>query len=103
MGSVRHGNSTAPAAPVPCRDAPKTLASKDLTRVPPRQTLGGMKEPTREERNLRCFRKRRYRTQGDALDAALVAGVERQRKAYLCPYCKLWHLTTIDAGLDAGS
>jgi hypothetical protein len=62
-----------------------------------------VKEPTREERQLRCFRKRRYRSQGDALDAALVAGVERQRKAYLCPYCKLWHLTTIDAGLDAGS
>ena len=35
-----------------------------------------MKEPTREERELRCFRKRRYKTQGDALDAAMVAGVE---------------------------
>jgi hypothetical protein len=54
-----------------------------------------MKEPTREERQLRCFRKRRYRSQGDALDAALVAGVERQRKAYPCPYCKQWHLTTV--------
>jgi hypothetical protein len=56
---------------------------------------GNMKEPTREERQLRCFRKRRYRSQGDALDAALVAGVERQRKAYQCPYCKQWHLTTV--------
>jgi hypothetical protein len=56
-----------------------------------------VKEPTREERQLRCFRKRRYRTQGDALDAALVAGVERQRKAYLCPYCRMWHLTTVPA------
>lgn len=54
-----------------------------------------MKEPTREERELRCFRKRRYRSQGDALDAALVAGVERHRKAYQCPYCKQWHLTTV--------
>jgi hypothetical protein len=62
-----------------------------------------VKEPTREERQLRCFRKRRYRSQGDALDAALVAGVERQRKAYLCPHCKLWHLTTIEGGLDPGS
>ena len=53
-----------------------------------------MKEPRKEERELRCFRKRRYRTQGDALDAAMVAGVERQRKAYLGPYCRLWHLTT---------
>jgi hypothetical protein len=62
-----------------------------------------VKEPTREERQLRCFRKRRYRSQGDALDAASVAGVERQRKAYLCPYCKLWHLTTVEGGLDPGS
>ena len=54
-----------------------------------------VKEPTREERELRCFRKRRYRSQGDALDAALVAGVERERKAYQCPYCRLWHLTTV--------
>jgi hypothetical protein len=53
-----------------------------------------VKEPTRQERQLRCFRKRRYRSQGDALDAALVAGVERHRKAYLCPHCRLWHLTS---------
>jgi len=53
-----------------------------------------VKEPRKDERELRCFRKRRYRTQGDALDAAMVAGVERQRKAYLCPHCRLWHLTT---------
>jgi hypothetical protein len=56
-----------------------------------------MKEPTRSERELRCLRKRRYRTQGDALDAAMVAGVERHRKAYLCPYCRLWHLTSAGA------
>ncbi len=62
-----------------------------------------VKEPTREERQLRCFRKRRYRSQGDALDAAAVAGVERQRKAYQCPYCRLWHLTTVEGGLDPGS
>jgi hypothetical protein len=54
-----------------------------------------VKEPKPEDRQLRCFRKRRYRTQGDALDAALVAGVERERKAYLCSYCRLWHLTTV--------
>jgi hypothetical protein len=54
-----------------------------------------VKEPTREERNLRCFRKRRYRSQWDALDAALVAGVERERKAYPCEYCRNWHLTTV--------
>jgi hypothetical protein len=54
-----------------------------------------MKEPTREDRQLRCFRKRRYRSQGDALDAALVAGVERERRAYPCQYCGLWHLTTV--------
>lgn len=54
-----------------------------------------MKKPTKEEKNHQCTRKRRYRSQGDALDAALVRGVERQRKAYLCPLCRHWHLTTI--------
>ncbi len=53
-----------------------------------------MKKPTREERRHRCERKRRYRTQGDALDAALLAGVERARTAYRCPICSHWHLAT---------
>lgn len=57
-----------------------------------------MKLPRREERQLRCFRKRRYRTQGDALDAAMVAGVERQRRAYLCLHCGHWHLTSVTEG-----
>jgi hypothetical protein len=50
------------------------------------------KKPTAEERRQRCVRKRRYRTQGDALDAAALAGVERQRTTYLCPICSHWHL-----------
>jgi hypothetical protein len=54
-----------------------------------------LKQPNPSDRALRCFRKRRYQSQGDALDAAMVAGVERERKAYLCPYCRKWHLTTI--------
>ena len=41
-----------------------------------------------------CTRKRKFRSQGDALDAALLAGVERRRKAYLCPLCRQWHLTS---------
>lgn len=53
-----------------------------------------MKKPTREERQRMCTSKRRYRTQGDALDAALLAGVERKRSAYLCPICRQWHLTS---------
>lgn len=40
-----------------------------------------------------CIGKRKYRSQGDALDAALLAGVERHRSAYLCPLCGKWHLT----------
>jgi hypothetical protein len=56
-----------------------------------------MKKPTREEQRHRCIRKRRYRTQGDALDAALLASVERQRTAYLCPLCGHWHLATAGA------
>jgi len=53
-----------------------------------------MKKPTREERQRMCTAKRRYRTQGDALDAAALVGAERGRKAYLCPLCRLWHLTS---------
>ena len=53
-----------------------------------------MKKPTAEERKHRCTRKRRYRTQGDALDAALVAGVGRSRTAYQCQLCGHWHLTS---------
>lgn len=54
-----------------------------------------MKKPTREEVRRRCTSKRRYHSQGDALDAALLAGSERRRKAYLCPLCSHWHLTSI--------
>jgi hypothetical protein len=51
-----------------------------------------MKKPTREDERRMCTRKRRYRTQGDALDAARLAGIERQRTAYQCPLCCQWHL-----------
>ncbi len=53
-----------------------------------------MKKPTRDERQRMCTGKRRYRSQGDALDAAAIAGVERRRKAYLCALCGNWHLTS---------
>jgi hypothetical protein len=53
-----------------------------------------MKKPTRDERRRQCTGKRRYRSQGDALDAALLAGVERRRKAYRCTLCGNWHLTS---------
>ena len=53
-----------------------------------------MKKPTKEERERMCTRKRKFRSQGDALDAALLAGVERRLKAYLCPLCGQWHLTS---------
>jgi hypothetical protein len=53
-----------------------------------------MKRPTRDERQHACARKRRYRTQGDALDAAMIAGVERGRIAYPCQLCGQWHLAT---------
>jgi hypothetical protein len=53
-----------------------------------------MKKPTREARQRMCTGKRRYRSQGDALDAAMLAGAERRRKAYLCPLCGHWHLTS---------
>ena len=50
-------------------------------------------KPSRDQTRP-CVRKRRYRTEGDALDAALMAGVERWRKAYLCPVCQHWHLAS---------
>jgi len=52
------------------------------------------KKPTREEQQRMCTGKRRYTTEGDALDAALLRGVERTSKAYRCPLCQRWHLTT---------
>jgi hypothetical protein len=53
-----------------------------------------MKKPLASERKRMCTGKRRYRTQGDALDAALLAGVERSRSAYRCTLCNQWHLTS---------
>lgn len=53
-----------------------------------------MRKPTAEERKRQCTRKRRYRSQGDALDAAVVAGVATGRTAYRCPHCGHWHLAT---------
>ena len=52
------------------------------------------KKPTREQRDRMCTRKRRYSSQGDALEAAAIVGVERARSAYRCPICGHWHLTT---------
>ena len=53
-----------------------------------------MKKPTKDARKRQCTSKRRYRSQGDALDAAMVAGVESQRTAYRCELCQQWHLTS---------
>jgi hypothetical protein len=53
-----------------------------------------MKKYPQAARRRMCIGKRRYPTEGDALNAALVAGVERRRKAYLCPLCHRWHLTS---------
>lgn len=55
-----------------------------------------MKGFPEDPRQRACGRKRRYRSQGDALDAALLAGVERERSAYLCRYCGQWHLASRD-------
>lgn len=53
-----------------------------------------MKKPTKDQRERMCTRKRRYRTQGDALDAVAILGLERERKAYRCAVCGYWHLST---------
>lgn len=73
------------------------LGTTENSRSPARiasEILLHMKRPTRDERQRMCTGKRRYRTQADALDGALLAGVERRRKAYLCPLCRHWHLTS---------
>ncbi len=53
-----------------------------------------MKKPTADERKRQCTSKRRYATQGDALDAAVIAGVGNRRTAYHCVLCGKWHLTS---------
>ena len=52
------------------------------------------RKPLADERRRMCTGKRRYRSQADALDAVAVLGLERQRAAYRCPVCGLWHLTS---------
>jgi hypothetical protein len=58
-----------------------------------------MKPIAIDDRQNNCRTERRYASQGDALDAAMLAGVERERVAYRCPICGRWHLATKD---DAG-
>jgi len=53
-----------------------------------------MKKPARQPQQRTCTRKRRYRSQGDALDAVRLLGLERHRQAYLCPHCRCWHLAS---------
>ena len=52
------------------------------------------RKPMADERRRMCTGKRRYHSQADALDAVAVLGLERQRAAYRCPACGLWHLTS---------
>ena len=49
---------------------------------------------TAEQRARMCTGKRRYPTEGAALQAAQLVGVERWRQAYLCAACGKWHLTS---------
>ena len=53
-----------------------------------------MRKPTREEKRRMCTGKRRYESEGAALQGAQGAGVERWRKAYLCALCGKWHLSS---------
>ena len=54
----------------------------------------GAKRPAGNHPLPGCTGKRRYRSQGDALDAVAVLGLARSRKAYLCQFCGYWHLTS---------
>jgi len=70
-------------------------------RAPGRLQSREMKPSAFDDRQNACRRKRRYACQGDALDAASLAGVERERRAYRCPICGHWHLAT--RGSEEGS
>lgn len=50
-----------------------------------------------------CGNKRGHKTEGDALHAALAAAERshRQIRAYLCPLCNHWHLTSKAKGTAA--
>lgn len=65
-----------------------------MNRISLERPIVEMKKPTTEERRRMCTRKRCYRSQADALDAAVVLGLQRDRVAYLCPICGHWHLAT---------
>ena len=53
-----------------------------------------MTRPDSEQRRGMCTKKRRYASEGLALQAAAMAGVERGRTAYRCPLCGQWHLAS---------
>lgn len=93
-----NGKTTAPAGAVSGRSFVQVQASTIRIWIAPAGSRACdvpiVKKPTREERKHMCLSKRRYRTQGDALDAAAIAGVERRRRAYRCGLCGHWHLTS---------
>jgi hypothetical protein len=57
------------------------------------------RRPSEPQREV-CAKKRRYPSQGHALEAAMIAGVERERVAYLCPECGCWHLASRRSARD---
>ncbi len=53
-----------------------------------------MKRLPRDLVQKMCTGKRRYASAGEALQAAALLGLERQRQAYVCAVCGHWHLST---------
>jgi hypothetical protein len=53
-----------------------------------------MKKPSPDQRQRMCTQKRRYRSEGDALDAALLVTGKWGASAYRCPICGQWHLAS---------
>lgn len=53
-----------------------------------------MKKPTKDEARQMCTSKRKYASEGAALEAAAILGIERSRRAYRCALCGKWHLTS---------
>lgn len=53
-----------------------------------------MKKLSCDQRHRMCIRKRRYRTEADALDAALLTTSKWGASAYRCTVCGQWHLTS---------
>ena len=96
--SVRTLGRSAPAAIVPRAIEARAHLVRTLIELAQLHKLESADRPTpsQQEAQIKLARSRfaDARQTNTALDAALLAGVERQRSAYRCQVCGHWHLAT---------